>query len=155
MWSHLRPLFASLHSARVEYLVIGGVAVISYGVPRLTLDLDLLIRPTPANAEALLRAFEDAGLGTALLTSAVELLSSEITIFKDRVRVDVRTRTPGIDFDTAYPRRTTSIVDGIPVELVSLEDLIASKKAAGRPQDVEDLRLLEPLRREERDEGPP
>jgi hypothetical protein len=49
-----------LSSHRVEYLVIGGVAAIAYGVPRLTLDIDLLIRPTRANVEALLavRALE-------------------------------------------------------------------------------------------------
>lgn len=65
MLNELRPLFSSLSSRGVEYLIIGGVAAIAYGVPRLTLDLDLLIRPTRENAQALLEAFDAAGLGTA------------------------------------------------------------------------------------------
>lgn len=146
MLDTLRPLFASLSSHRVEYLVIGGVAAIAYGVPRLTLDIDLLIRPTRANVEALLAAFEEAGLGTAALTNPDEVLAQEIVIFKDRIRVDVQTRTPGIDFDRAMARRRTLDLEGVAVQLVSLEDLIASKKAAGRPQDLDDVRTLEDLR---------
>ncbi len=92
MLDTLRPLFASLSSHGVEYLVIGGVAVIAHGVPRLTLDVDILIRPTYDNAVNLLRAFEEAGLGTAALTTADEILAAEVVIFKDRIRVDVQTR---------------------------------------------------------------
>lgn len=143
MLDRLRPLFASLSSRRVEYLVIGGVAAIAYGVPRLTLDIDLLIRPTAGNARALLDALRDAGLGTAELTTAEDLLGNEITVFQDRIRVDVQTRTPGISFDSAYARRKTVEVEGVPVDLASLDDLIASKKAAGRPQDLEDVKILE------------
>ncbi|MBI4229518.1 MAG: nucleotidyltransferase [Planctomycetes bacterium] len=132
-----------MNSRQVEYVVIGGVAAIAYGVPRMTLDLDILIRPTRDNAERLLQAFMEAGLGTAALTSADDLLAQEITIFKDRVRVDVQTRTPGVTFDAAYARRNTVDVDGIAVPLVSRGDLIATKRAAGRPRDLEDVRILE------------
>ncbi|MBI1853609.1 MAG: nucleotidyltransferase [Planctomycetes bacterium] len=146
MMNPLRPLFESLNSHRVDYLVIGGVAAIAYGVPRVTLDTDILIRPTRSNAAALLKAFEAAGLATSILTTPDELAAQEITIFKDRVRVDVQTRTPGIDFDAAFARRKTIDLDGVPVHLVAVEDLIASKKAAGRPRDLEDVRILESRR---------
>jgi len=146
MLDRLRPLFASLNSRQVEYLVIGGVAVIAYGVPRLTLDLDLLIRPSESNAAALLAAFLDAGLGTASLITADEVLANEITVFKDRVRIDVQTRTPGLDFDSAWRCRNTIELEGCPVHLVSREDLIASKKASGRVRDLDDIRLLEKSR---------
>lgn len=146
MLDTLRPLFASLSSHEVEYLVIGGVAAIAHGVPRLTLDLDILIRPTRENADSLLKALEDAGLGTAALTTAEEILANEVIIFKDRMRVDVQTRTPGIDFDVATARRVTIEVEGVAVHLVSLDDLIASKKEAGRPKDLEDVKALELLR---------
>ncbi len=145
MLDRLRPLFASLNSHSVEYLVIGGVAAIAYGVPRMTLDLDLVIRPTADNAKQLLDAFIEVGFGTAALTSTEELLANEITIFKDRLRIDVQTRSPGIDFDAAWARRNTIDLEGSPVELVSLPDLIASKRAAARPRDLEDVQLLERL----------
>lgn len=142
MLDTLRPLFASLSSHGVEYLVIGGVAVIAHGVPRLTLDVDILIRPTYDNAVNLLRAFEEAGLGTAALTTADEILANEVVIFKDRIRVDVQTRTPGVDFALALGRRLTIEVEGVEIHLLSREDLIASKKASGRPKDLEDLEAL-------------
>lgn len=143
MLRDLRPLFESLNSRGVEYLVIGGVAAIAYGVPRITLDLDILIRPTMENAEKMLAAFEAAGLGTAALTNAGEVLAHEVTVFSDRIRVDVQTRTPGIDFTAAHSMRNAVCVEGVEIPLVRREDLIASKRAAGRPRDLEDVRILE------------
>jgi predicted nucleotidyltransferase len=135
-----------LNSRGVDYLVIGGVATIAHGVPRLTLDLDLMIRPTRANAVALLAAFEEAGLGTALLTTPERLLANEITIFKDRIRVDVQTATPGLDFEAAHSRRRMMDIGGAEMPVVALDDLIASKRASGRPRDLEDVVALEALR---------
>lgn len=149
MLAQLTPLFASLNHRKVDYVVIGGIAVVAYGVPRLTLDVDLLIRATPENAESLLQALVEAGLGTALLTNAADLLAHEVTIFKDRIRVDVQTRTPGLSFPEAFERRRTVYVAGIPVNLVSLADLIASKEAAGRPKDVSDVLALKAIKAEE------
>jgi len=148
MLHELLPLFASLNSRNVKYLVIGGVAAISYGVPRLTLDLDLLILPTEENAAALLAAFSEAGLGTAALTTPGALLATEITVFQDRVRIDVQTRTLGMAFSTAYGRRLDLTIDNVSIPVASLADLIASKKASARPQDLEDVRILETLRSE-------
>ena len=49
----------------------------------------------------LLHAMIEAGLGTASLTSPEDVLSKEITIFTDRIRLDVQTSAPGIDFEEA------------------------------------------------------
>jgi len=112
-------------------------------VPRATFDLDILIDAEPDNARNLLDALLDAGLGTASLTDAEEILSNEITIFKDRVRIDVQTSMPGLDFGEAWKRRKTAEYQGQTFYIVSLEDLLASKRAAGRDIDLEDVRLLE------------
>jgi hypothetical protein len=127
----------------VKYVVIGGIAAILHGVPRATFDLDLLIDATPENAQRLLDALLDAGLGTAALTSAPDVLANEITIFKDRVRVDVQTSTPGLRFADAWSRRKTVTFQGQEFFILSKEDLVRSKRAAGRPVDLEDVRLLE------------
>jgi hypothetical protein len=123
-------------------LVIGGIAAVLYGVPRATFDLDVLIEPTLENAKRLLQAMSEAGLGTASLASADEVLSTEITIFTDRIRLDVQTSTPGIVFDEAWQRRVTMNYKGQSLEVVSLADLIASKRASGRDVDLEDVRIL-------------
>jgi hypothetical protein len=114
-----------------------------HGVPRATFDLDVLIEATPDNARRLLDALLDAGLGTASLTTVEDLLANEITIFRDRVRLDVQTSTPGIAFADVWRHRKTVAYRGQEFFILSKEDLIASKRAAGRDVDREDVRLLE------------
>jgi hypothetical protein len=143
MLNRLRDVFKSFQRHDVRYVVIGGIASVLHGVPRATFDLDILIEATPENAERLLDAMLDAGLGTASLTSADDLLAHEITIFKDRVRVDVQTSTPGISFEQAWDHRQTMSFQGQQFFIVSKEDLIRSKRAAGRDIDLDDVRLLE------------
>jgi hypothetical protein len=132
-----------LHVHDVRYVVIGGIAAIVHGVPRTTFDVDLLIEASEPNATRLLKALEAAGIGSAALTTPQQLLAHEITIFKDVVRVDVQTSTPGLSFADAWHRRVEREVSGVPYWILSKPDLIAAKRAAGRPKDLEDVRVLE------------
>jgi hypothetical protein len=143
MLNQFRGVFASLQKHEVRYLVIGGFAAVLYGVPRATFDLDILIQATPENAQKLLDALLDAGLGTASMTTAEDILAHEITIFRDRVRLDVQTSTPGVRFEDAWERRETMEYQGRQFWVASREDLVASKRAAGRAIDLEDVRSLE------------
>jgi len=143
MLNQLKVVFSSFQEHEVKYLVIGGIAAVLHGVPRATFDLDIYIEATPDNAQRLLTALEDAGLGTASLTSVEELLTHEITIFRDRVRVDVQTATPGLRFADAWKNREVMEFEGQTFDVVSRENLIASKRAAGRDVDLDDVRLLE------------
>jgi hypothetical protein len=143
MLNRLQGVFASLHRHNVKYVVIGGIAAVLHGVPRATFDLDILIETTSENAQRLLTAFLEAQIGTAVLTTAEELLAHEISIFRDWVQIDVQTRTPGIEFADAWERRETMHYQGQDFYVVSKADLIASKRAAGRAKDLEDVRLLE------------
>ena len=146
MLDRLQGVFASLHSHERKYLVIGGIAAVLHGVPRATFDLDILIEASPGNAIRLLDALEEAGLGTAALVTAEELLANEITVFSDRVRIDVQTATPGLRFETAWPSRQEITYKGQPMYVVSRRDLIASKRASGRAIELEDARLLDQSR---------
>ncbi len=143
MLNRLRDVFASFQKHEVKYVIIGGIAAVLHGVPRATFDLDILIEATPDNAQRLLDALLEARLGTASLTSADELLAHEITIFKDRVRIDVQTATSGLRFEDAWRNREMMEYQGQTFYVVSRGDLIASKRAAGRRIDLEDVRLLE------------
>lgn len=142
MLNQLRDVFKSLENHEVKYLVIGGIAAILHGVPRATFDLDIIIESNSSNAEKLLNALLDAKLATADLITVKKLLESEITIFEDRVRIDVQTSTPGIRFKQAWKNRKIMKYQGQNFFVLSREDLIASKLAAGRPVDLEDVRLL-------------
>ncbi|NCC50823.1 MAG: hypothetical protein EOM20_06350 [Spartobacteria bacterium] len=151
MLNRLQDVFKSFQKHEVKYVVIGGIASILHGVPRATFDLDILIEATPENVSRLLNALLDAGLGTAALTNVENLLANEITIFRDRVRLDVQTATPGIHFDEAWQNKKTVTYQKQAFYILSKEDLIASKRAAGRAVDLEDVRLLELSEEEEAD----
>ncbi len=143
MLNRYQDVFRSLQEHDVKYVVIGGIAAVIHGIPRATFDLDILIEASPDNARRLLDALMKAGLGTALKTSAKELLEYEITIFQDRLRVDVQTYTPGIVFSEVWARRTTVNYQDSKIFVLSKQDLILSKRSAGRDVDIEDVRLLE------------
>lgn len=81
-------------------------------------------------------------MGTAALPTPKELLSHEIIIFRDQVRIDVQTLTPGITFLLAWKKREKMEYRGQIFWVVSKEDLIVSKHTAGRDIDREDIRLL-------------
>ena len=132
MLNRLQGVFASLHRHNVKYVIIGGIAAVLHGVPRATFDLDILIEATLENAQHLLTALLEAQLGTAALTTAEDLLAHEITIFRDWVQIDVQTRTPGIEFTTAWERRETMHYQEQDFYVVSKDDLIDSNRAAGR-----------------------
>ena len=142
MLDKLPTVFASFQKNDVKYLVIGGIAAVLYGVPRATFDLDILIEPTKENADRLLTALSEVGFGTAEMTNAQEIIDTEITIFTDRIRLDVQTSTPGIRFEDAWQRRVTMTVKGQQFAVVSLDDLVQSKTASGRDVDLEDVRIL-------------
>jgi hypothetical protein len=133
--------------------VLGGIAAVLHGVPRATFDLDILIEPSLDNAERLLNALVDAGMGSAALTTPQEILAHEITIFNDRIRLDVQTSTPGLDFEKAWRGRVTMQYHGQEFYVLSREHLIASKRAAGRRIDLDDVRALETGRSEQPGEG--
>ena len=151
MLDRFRGVFESFHCHQVRYLVIGGVAAVFHGVPRATFDLDIVIEATVENARRLLDALLDAGFGTAAMVSAEDLAALEVTIFQDRVQIDVHTAPAGLSFEGAWQRRETVDFQGHPFYVLCREDLIESKLAAGRAKDLEDARLLR-LAGQERDD---
>lgn len=143
MLNRLLDVFASFQNHKVKYLVIGGIAAVLHGVPRATFDLDILIEASEENARNLLAALTESRFATATMITAEELLAHEITIFKDRVRIDVQTSTPGIDFPSAWQHKETMTYQGHDFYVLSKKDLIASKLSAGRTKDLEDVKMLE------------
>ena len=143
MLNRLKEVFKSFQKHDVKYVVIGGIASILHGVPRATFDLDVLIEPTTDNGQRQLDALLESGIGTAALTTVDKLLENEITVFKDVVRIDVQTSTPGLTFEEAWDRRIAMKYQDQEFYVLSRADLIKSKRASGREIDLEDVRLIE------------
>lgn len=140
-------IYRSLNAQHVKYLVIGGMAAILYGSPRMTKDLDLFIEASSDNARKLLKALKAAGLGTAMLTTPEKILANEVTILQDYCRLDILTRIKGLTFAEAWPRRVIKSIHEVRVPTVALDHLIDSKRAVGRPIDVQDVIALRKIKR--------
>lgn len=136
--------FAELLNANgVEYLIVGGYAMALHGRPRNTGDLDIWVRPTEANAEALMKSLVQFGFGDVGLTSQDFVLSDQVVqLGYPPFRIDLMTGIDGVLFETAWPNRQTFVHDGISFNFIGLEDLKTNKKASGRPRDLDDLENL-------------
>lgn len=129
----------------MAYVVIGASAFPVHGYARATFDVDVLIRATRDNAERTLHALQDAGYDVADL-SVDDLMTKKVLIRQYIVELDVHPFVAGADFDGVWSRRCDGKFGEVPVAYASLDDLIAMKRAAGRPKDLEDLKVLEILR---------
>jgi hypothetical protein len=138
--------FALLNQHDVEFLIIGGVAYNFHAPPRATKDIDVWVRPTRSNLERFVRALGEFGLPTeAIDIDDLEHAQRVLMIGRAPTRIDVLTRPDGLDWAGAWSRRMTTDYGDVPVSLLAIEDLIASKRAAGRPRDLADVAMLEKI----------
>jgi hypothetical protein len=143
-----QEFFASLNAKGVRYLLIGGVAYNAYASPRSTKDIDVWVEPTLANLAGLLAAIGDFGFPVGEMT-AEGLARGSHVLMLGRVpnRIDVLTRPSGVEFPAAWERRLRTDFGGTPIHVIGIEDLIRAKQAAGRPQDLVDVAMLEEILR--------
>jgi hypothetical protein len=125
--------------------VIGATAFPVHGYARATLDVDIFIRPTPENARRTHAALTAFGYDLASV-SEEELLTKKVLIRQYLVEADIHPFVRGVSFDEVWKRRVEDHIGGTPAAFASLDDLIQMKAAAGRPKDMEDLRILRKLR---------
>jgi hypothetical protein len=161
MFKDFLDLIALLNKHKAKYLVIGGYAVGYHAQARATKDLDILILPAPKNAQAVFNALQEFGapLRTrsdpqdndrsathrALSAKDFEDKDSWFTMGTPPVAVDILAQIPGVVFNRAWKNRVTVTIDektGITAQVISRDDLIAAKLAAGRPQDLLDVQAI-------------
>ncbi len=136
---------AALNVTGSRYLVIGGVACILHGHVRATSDVDVLIEPTTDNAARVLRGLESLGYGFAREWLPAEIVGRAVTVIGDDPAVDIFTVAWTVRYADAVARSTTVHVEDVPIPLIGLGDLIASKRT-GRLQDAADIEVLEQIR---------
>jgi len=142
--SDLIDLLSEFAEEHVEYLLVGGQAVALHGVPRFTKDADLWLRDTAENIERAKRALEAFGAPTDTLRALDDARDLDVVwMGHPPARIDLMKQVPGGDFEAAYGARATFEIAGVAVSCVSKADLIAQKRASGRPQDLIDAMNLE------------
>jgi hypothetical protein len=137
-------LLSALSAEGAEFLIVGAHAVMFYTAPRYTKDLDIWIHSTPENAERVYRALRSFGAPLSDLTAAD--LATAGTIFQIGVapnRIDILTSLDAVSFEEAWQRRSASTYGGVPIAILSVQDLLTNKRAVGRKQDLLDVERLE------------
>ncbi len=153
-------MLAALAGARVRFVVVGGVAVVLHGHPRLTADLDLVIDLEVEPARRAMDVLAGLGLVPRLPVAASafadpstrnrwvterNLMVFTMTEPGGMLEVDLFARSP-LPFETLWSQAVTVLVGETEVRIAALDDLIAMKREAGRPQDLADVTALEALR---------
>jgi len=139
----LREFVELLNSNEVEYLVVGAFAVAYHGFPRYTADLDLLLRPTPANACRVLRALQSFGFGNVGVTAEdLQVEGKVIQLGVKPNRIDLLTGISGVTFEEAWQSRDEGELDGIPSRFIGRTALLTNKEATGRAKDKGDAEEL-------------
>lgn len=158
MSAEFRPtrLLARLSKAGVDFVVIGGIAVVAQANPRFTKDLDITYAPDHENLERLAGVLAGIharlrGIGedVPFVPDARTLSQMEIlTLETDDGALDLLLAPPGSPgYQTLAARADAANVDGTTFLVASIDDLLAMKRAAGRPQDLIDIEALEVAKR--------
>jgi len=141
----IEGLLRSLRDHAVDFVVIGAQAFPVHGYARATLDIDLFIRPERENAERTLEALREFGYDTTDL-SVEDLLTKKVLIRQYVVETDLHPFVAGVAFERVWANKVDDVYGETPVFFASLDDLIEMKAAAGRPKDLEDLKVLRELK---------
>jgi len=137
----LRELLSALNAHSVKYLVIGAYAVGVHAEPRATKDLDIWIKADAENSRAVFRALAFGAPLTGLSPNDFnDEAGSVFQMGQPPLRVDILQRIDGVTFEDAWQNRMVTQIGGeLPAFVISAEDLIRNKLAAGRPQDLLDV----------------
>ena len=155
----LEELFRALHAAAVRYLVVGGLAVVAHSYTRFTADVDLALSFAEDNLARAVAALEALGFQPRVPVAFSTLLDAEqrrhwtseramvaFSVWSPAyplTEVDIHLAPPLPDFDALDERAVTRrLGGGLPIRVIGRADLIALKRAAGRPKDLDDVRAL-------------
>jgi len=140
---HYKELLQLLNEFEVEYLIVGGFAVMKYGEPRYTKDLDVWVNNSAENSARVVAALRKFGAPIEHDHITAETFTNKQVVYQigvAPVRVDILTEVTGVEFRNAWESKVSSTFSGVAVNFISLDHLIANKQALGRTSDVNDLK---------------
>ena len=156
-------IFKNLNEEGVRYIVVGGIAVNLYGIPRMTYDIDLLLDLEDKNLEKFLKLLKGWGFKPKVPMDIMEFAEKDKR--KDWIKnknmkafnlvnpewaiseIDIVIDSP-VDYDKAHKRINEIKLHGVIIPVVSIDDLIKMKERTGRKQDKADIRYLKELKDE-------
>lgn len=155
-------IFRKFNEKQLDYVVIGGVALVMHGVVRMTADLDLVVALDRSNLEKLVEAMEDLGYRPRVPEPATALLDPEkrkvlreeknMEVFsfyapaKPLALMDIMINEV-LPFQTIRDNAVFMSLETTRIPVASIDDLIALKRISGRRQDLEDIEALQEVKR--------
>ncbi len=145
--AHQEMVFALLDH-QVDFLLIGGYAVIFHGYVRTTGDMDIWIRPTNENKKKLLGVLAKMDFDAESIVMLDRLDFTEVVVFHigmEPERIDFLSKVQGLDFESAFAQKVTLRIDNYEIPFLRLDDLIVSKLFANRLKDQADVENLKKI----------
>jgi len=138
-----KEFLSLLKTKNIPYLLIGGYAVGYHGYPRATNDMDIWIAIEPKVAEQMVSALKEFGFDTPQLSEDIFLKENNIVRMGIApIRIEILTTISGVSFDECFKERIVDEIDGIEVNIISLNKLKVNKKASARYKDLDDYENL-------------
>ncbi len=128
----------------VDYVLVGGMAVVLNGYNRTTGDMDVWVKKSGENYDKISLAFLDFGMPVFDMTKE-KFLGDESDVWsfgRDPVRIDLMTAVKGIDFDIAYSSAQYFTEENVTFRFLHANTLIQAKQASGRHRDLDDIEQL-------------
>ena len=160
--SVFEPIFQTLNKAGARYVVVGGLATVLHGYARLTADVDLAVDLAPEEATKVIQALVTMGFRSQVPVSPEEFADQAVREkwFREKqmrafslvdpanpMRVVDLLLKPEVPFGDLLARSQEVTLHTTKIRIASINDLIALKRQAGRPQDLADIEQLEAIRR--------
>jgi predicted nucleotidyltransferase len=146
-----RELLEEFAREGVEHVVIGGYAFAFHAEPRATKDLDILVEGSAENRERAARALARYGAPPNVVAATRTLAETEVVYLgKPPLRIDLLRAIDGVTVADVLRNAVPASWEGAAIRVIALDDLIANKRASGRPQDLADVVKLERVRERQR-----
>jgi hypothetical protein len=154
MDSNFEELLSLFTRRGVRFLVVGGYAFASHATPRATKDLDLWVEATTENAARAWRALAEFGMPLGDIEPDDLATPGPWLVFgRAPVRVDVLTAVDGLEFADCWERHVVRPFGRVTAPVLSIDDLIRTKRLVGRKQDLADVENLARRRAQDSGEG--
>ncbi len=154
-------IFSEFNKKRIRYIVCGGVAVNLLGIPRMTYDIDLLLKMTEVNLSKFLKLIKRWGFRPKIPVNIMDFACKEkrnLWIKEKHIKgfniynhkwsiseIDVLINTP-VNYEEAVKKVEYKSVKGVRIPVISVPQLIKMKQNTGRKQDEADIRYLRGLK---------
>ena len=141
---HFRDFIQALNEQQVEYVLVGGMAVILHGYVRSTGDMDIWVNKTKLNYQRLVKAYTQFGMPLFDMTEST-FLSDQYDVWSigaPPVKIEVMTAVKGLNFNETFETAQVYEERGLRIRFINVDHLIKAKKASGRFRDLDDNEQL-------------